>query len=119
MTETLSSHPEPDRPADDAAGSERGPETVDEVPCGPAQAAPPEPFLSPVDVPAALADHPRYRVVRPLGRGGMGAVFLAEHKVMNRAVALKVIRPDLTARPELVERFRREVQAAARLLHPN
>jgi serine/threonine-protein kinase len=49
----------------------------------------------------------------------MGAVYLAEHQVMERPVALKVIRPDLTARPELVERFRREARAVAQLAHPN
>jgi len=58
-------------------------------------------------------------VLRLLGRGGMGTVYLAEHKVMERRVALKVIRPDLTARPELVQRFQREAKAAARLAHPN
>src|SRR5690242_8640900 len=42
-----------------------------------------------------LADHPRYRVVQPLGQGGMGAVYKAEHRVMKRAVALKVIAANL------------------------
>ena len=49
----------------------------------------------------------------------MGAVYVAEHRVMERAVALKVINRALTARPAVVERFRREVRAAARLSHPN
>src|SRR5262245_28414649 len=70
-------------------------------------------------VPPALADHPRYRVLGPLGAGGMGAVFKAEHRLMGRTVALKVINPALVDRPEMVERFRREVRAAARLSHPN
>jgi WD40 repeat protein/serine/threonine protein kinase len=60
-----------------------------------------------------------YRVRALLGRGGMGAVYKAEHKMMERCVALKTIGRDLDARPELVERFRREVKAAARLSHPN
>src|SRR5262245_49372510 len=78
------------------------------------------PFPGPgPEVPAELAGHPRYRVVGPLGAGGMGAVFKAEHRLMERLVALKVIRKDLTDRPAAVERFRQEVKAAARLAHPN
>jgi len=70
-------------------------------------------------VPPFLANHPRYRVLKFLGAGGMGSVFLAEHRVMERLVALKVINPELIARPGVVERFRRETRAAANLGHPN
>jgi Leucine-rich repeat (LRR) protein len=70
-------------------------------------------------VPPELAAHPRYRIVRHLGDGGMGAIYLAEHRVMQRLVALKVILPELIANPESVERFHREIRAAARLSHPN
>jgi serine/threonine protein kinase len=115
MNEHLSVPPKPELPAADAAGLPPGHETVDEVAASTSEPALP----APVEVPAALAQHPRYRVLKLLGKGGMGAVYLAEHKVMERAVALKVIRPDLTARPELVERFRREARAAARLSHPH
>lgn len=69
--------------------------------------------------PAELVDHPRYKLRGLLGSGGMGAVYKAEHRLMERFVALKVIRPELTASPQAVERFRREVKAAARLSHPN
>jgi WD40 repeat protein len=69
--------------------------------------------------PPELANHPRYRLIRPLGRGGMGHVWLAEHTVMGRPVALKLVRPEFLDRPEAVERFRREVRAAARLNHPH
>jgi len=69
--------------------------------------------------PAELAEHPRYRVLGLLGVGGMGAVFKAEHLLMERTVALKVINRSLLAKPGVVERFRREVKAAARLAHPN
>ncbi|MFO0795856.1 MAG: protein kinase [Gemmataceae bacterium] len=69
--------------------------------------------------PAVLVGHPRYRPVRRLGVGGMGSVWLAEHAVMGRQVAVKVIRPELLARPLAAERFVREVRAAARLHHPN
>src|SRR5262245_39845127 len=71
------------------------------------------------DVPAELRDHPRYRVVGLLGVGGMGAVYKAEHQLMERVVALKVISRGLLDTPGTVERFRREVKAAARLAHPN
>jgi tRNA A-37 threonylcarbamoyl transferase component Bud32 len=69
--------------------------------------------------PSELAGHERYRLVRLLGEGGMGAVYEAEHRVMQRVVALKVIRQTITSNPAAVERFRREVRAAARLSHPN
>ena len=72
------------------------------------------------EIPAELVGHPRYRIVKRLGSGGMGTVYLAEHRLMDRSVALKVIRRDLLGNEALVERFRREVRAAARLgLHPN
>jgi serine/threonine protein kinase len=70
-------------------------------------------------VPPELVDHPRYRVVRLLGQGGMGAVYLAEHRVMERLVALKVMRAELVRDDAAVDRFRREVRTAARLWHPN
>jgi serine/threonine protein kinase len=70
-------------------------------------------------VPAGLVDHPRYRILEQIGAGGMGTVYKAEHRVMERVVALKVISPALTAVPGAVERFHREVKAAARLSHPN
>ncbi len=73
-----------------------------------------------LELPAELADHPRYRIVKRLGSGGMGTVYLAEHRLMDRLVALKLIRRDLLGNEALVERFRREVKAAARLgLHRN
>ena len=71
------------------------------------------------DCPPSLRDHPRYRVLALLGKGGMGAVFKAEHRLMGRPVAIKVINQALTSKAAIVERFRREVQAAARLAHPN
>jgi tRNA A-37 threonylcarbamoyl transferase component Bud32 len=73
----------------------------------------------PEDCPTALREHVRYRILTKLGEGGMGAVYLAEHKLMHRQVALKVIRADLSAQPQLIQRFQREVQAAAQLSHPN
>ena len=69
--------------------------------------------------PPELATHDRYRVERLLGKGGMGAVYLAEHRIMQRSVALKVIDRRRIGDPAMMERFRREVRAAARLSHPN
>jgi eukaryotic-like serine/threonine-protein kinase len=71
------------------------------------------------ETPPELVDNPRYHVLVFVGRGGMGAVYRAEHRRMERLVALKVIHPRLTSRPEAVERFRQEARAAARLAHPN
>ena len=48
-----------------------------------------------------------------IGAGGMGTVFQAEHRIMDRPVALKVINRELTNDPEVVQRFRQEVRAAA------
>jgi serine/threonine protein kinase len=70
-------------------------------------------------IPAELTRHPRYRVLRLLGQGGMGAVYLAEHRQMGRAVALKVISPRLLTYPGALARFQQEVRTAARLDHPN
>jgi serine/threonine protein kinase len=70
-------------------------------------------------VPVELTDHPRYRVIRAVGTGGMGAVFEAEHRLMRRRVALKVIKPQWLQSSEAVTRFRREMQAAAKLVHPH
>ncbi len=72
-----------------------------------------------IDPGTVLADHPRYRLIRPLGEGGMGTVFLAEHRLMRRPVALKLIRPECLNDRHAVQRFRREMQAAARLSHRN
>jgi serine/threonine protein kinase len=68
---------------------------------------------------AALRECPRYRLIRKLGEGGMGAVYLAEHRLMGRLVAIKLIRAEYLDSPRLIERFRREVRAAAGLAHPN
>jgi len=70
-------------------------------------------------VPAELAQHPRYEILQLLGQGGMGAVYKARHKKMDRFVALKVINAKLLDNPKAIERFQREVQAAAKLDHPN
>jgi serine/threonine-protein kinase len=60
-----------------------------------------------------------YVLLERIGQGGMGQVFKARHRLMNRVVALKVIRQERLSNPDLVRRFRREIQAAAQLTHPN
>lgn len=60
-----------------------------------------------------------YRIERELGRGGMGAVFLARDLALDRDVAIKVLPPDLGLNPTLRERFVREARLAASLSHPN
>jgi len=61
----------------------------------------------------------KYQLTRELGRGGMGAVYLATHLGTERPVAVKVIAPQFMERAEFIERFRREARAAGRLRHPN
>jgi serine/threonine protein kinase len=60
-----------------------------------------------------------YVVLDMLGKGGMGYVYKAEHRKMRRVVALKVIAKNALKSPAAIQRFEREVQAAARLEHPN
>ena len=60
-----------------------------------------------------------YAIERELGRGGMGAVYLARDLALDRPVAIKVLPPELAVRPELRERFLRETRTAASFSHPN
>jgi serine/threonine-protein kinase len=60
-----------------------------------------------------------YLLLERIGEGGMGQVFKAWHRVLDRVVALKVIRKDRLECPEAVRRFQREIVAASRLSHPN
>src|SRR5690349_10713476 len=55
----------------------------------------------------------KYRVERTIGAGGMGVLFLARHLQLRERVAIKVLKPDRTGRPGLVERLLREARAAA------
>jgi eukaryotic-like serine/threonine-protein kinase len=68
-----------------------------------------------------LASHlgHNYQVVRELGKGAMGVVFLARDIALHRLVAIKVLRHEMAGHPENHERFRREARMTARLSHPN
>jgi eukaryotic-like serine/threonine-protein kinase len=61
----------------------------------------------------------KYKVLEHLGAGGMGTVYLCEHRFMRRRVAVKLLPPDKAENNGGLERFRREAQAIARLDHPN
>jgi serine/threonine protein kinase len=61
----------------------------------------------------------QYRIERLLGRGGMGAVYLAHELALDRDVAIKVLPPEQAGTPQMRERFRREARTAARLSHPH
>ncbi|MBW8768800.1 MAG: serine/threonine protein kinase [Gemmatimonadetes bacterium] len=65
-----------------------------------------------------LALGQQYEIVRPLGQGGMGAVYLARERSLERFVAIKVLRPELAEAHDGRERFRREARIAAQLSHP-
>ena len=60
-----------------------------------------------------------YRIIGLLGRGGMADVYRAEDERLGREVALKAVPPEFARDPDRVERFEREVRAAAKLTHPN
>jgi serine/threonine protein kinase len=61
----------------------------------------------------------RYRIIRTLGEGGMGTVFLAEHALIKRRVAIKILHPELATDANVIERFMNEARAAGTLGHPN
>ncbi|HZS60741.1 MAG TPA: protein kinase [Gemmatimonadaceae bacterium] len=80
-----------------------------------------EPLTRPVDgsdlVGRVLND--KFRVLQLLGEGGMGRVYLAEHVMIGRRCALKVLSPTLVGHPESIRRFAGEARNASRIAHPN
>lgn len=71
------------------------------------------------DIAALQAQLPQLEILELLGQGGMGAVYKARQKHLDRLVALKIIRPDNAADPSFADRFLREARALARLNHPS
>src|SRR5262249_47269407 len=70
--------------------------------------------------PADLAGYfPQLEILELLGEGGMGAVYKARQRGLDRLVALKILPPRASQDPAFAERFTREAQALARLSHPN
>ena len=61
----------------------------------------------------------KYRITRELGEGGMGTVFEAEHTLINRKVAVKIMHSAIASLPEAASRFLREAQSASAIGHPN
>ncbi len=70
-------------------------------------------------IPPELANNPDYEIIRPLGSGGMGLVFLAHNLFMGRDEVLKIISPAIIDSAEALERFSREIRVVANLQHPN
>ncbi|HYP75541.1 MAG TPA: serine/threonine-protein kinase [Polyangiaceae bacterium] len=61
----------------------------------------------------------RYRILKLLGEGGMGQVYLAEHVAIEKRVALKILRAEFAAKGDIVTRFQQEAISASRIKHPN
>ena len=84
----------------------------------------PEVTAPPIDIPdeelrdLRLATGNRYTIVKRLGSGGMAHVYLARHVALGRPLVIKVLHKTLATEAEMRERFRREAEAAARLVHP-
>ena len=68
-----------------------------------------------MDVPGIVAE--RYRIEREIGSGGMGTVYYATHLGLERPVAVKILKPEFAAYPEVAERFMREARTMAKLRH--
>ena len=86
----------------------------------PGEKPPPIPVRRPPPPPVALPKMiGQYEIIRPLGEGGMGFVFLARDPELHREVAIKVVRKELLDNSDFVSRFMREARLSARLNHPN
>ena len=82
----------------------------------PAAAGAPHPVVDPL-IGVVVAE--RYRILEPLGRGGMGVVYKVEHTRIGKLMALKLLTGELTRDSDQVKRFRREALMASKLSHPN
>src|SRR2546426_679042 len=77
------------------------------------------PIPSPLDATEIAKHFPQLDILELLGQGGMGAVYKARQKQLDRIVALKVLPPESGRDPAFAERFLREARALAKLNHPN
>ncbi|MDR3077532.1 MAG: serine/threonine protein kinase [Planctomycetota bacterium] len=110
----------------DPKNTKKTPPALEPTPhlASPPPPSPPEPRIlvrerQPGPLPTLPGLAGNYRVRRLIGRGGMASVYLAEQTSMARPVALKILSPDLAAKPDFVDRFLREARVSARLNHPN
>lgn len=123
MTETSSTPPKcprcaADLPADSVAGL--CPRCLMAEAMQPTQADPASTPAQPPLTPDELAPHfPQLDIIECLGRGGMGVVYKARQKSLNRLVALKLLAPERVTEAKFAERFSREAQALAALNHPS
>ena len=72
-----------------------------------------------IQVPCTFGENENFLLERELGTGGMGGVYMGRDKMLDRPVAVKVMQKELGADPEFIEKFKREAQSAAKLIHPN
>src|SRR5882724_10584995 len=79
----------------------------------------PAPALAPGELAPGTVLGERYEILALLGQGGMGAVYQARDTELDRMVALKIIRPDLTTNPEILKRFKQELILARQVTHRN
>ncbi len=77
-----------------------------------------QPSALPPSVEELAVKFPHLEILEPIGQGGMGVVYKARQKDLDRIVALKILRPDFERDPAFAERFVREARALARLSHP-
>ena len=72
-----------------------------------------------INTPCVFGENGNFLLERELGRGGMGGVYMGRDKMLDRPVAVKVMLKEYGSDPDFVEKFKKEAQAAARLIHPN
>lgn len=96
----------------DPAQTEAVGDVADEQPQGRRDSA-----VGPTDPLVGTTLYDRYKVLRRVGEGGMGIVYEAEHVLIEKRVALKVLKDDFSSRPDVVERFRQEAKSASRIGH--
>ncbi len=72
-----------------------------------------------INTPCLFGENQNFMLERELGRGGMGGVYMGRDKMLDRPVAVKVMLKEYGSDPDFVEKFKKEAQAAAKLIHPN